>query len=158
MTSDIPNFDTLWNYDDPAATEAAFRQVLPQVRASGDASAHAEALDLFERGLAWRQACRRDERDDGGIRIARWCVARALRSLGRVEHALTMQRALLADLERAGARDGYVFEEIGECLLSLGRADEAKLFFAQAHAELSKDSWLAAHEQDRLRRLKEMSS
>lgn len=289
----MADFDALWNYDDPAATEAAFRRVLPQVRASGDASAHAElltqiaraqglqrkfddaqttlgeaealiaedmtrprirhllecgrvlnssgqreasrpffqraydlalsshedfyavdaahmlgivergdaslawnetaialaesspdpnadgwlgslynnlgwthhdagryaeALDLFERGLAWRQAHRRDARDDGRIRVARWCVARALRSFSRLEDALAMQRDLLADLEHAGARDGYVFEEIAECLLGLGRADEAKPFFAYAHAELLHDKWLAANEPDRLRRLKEMSS
>lgn len=125
-----------------------------------DAGRYAEALDLFERGLAWRQARRveRDERDESGIRIARWCVARVLRSLGRVEDALTMQHALLADLENAGKRDGYVFEEIGECLRSLGRADDAKPFFAQAYAELSQDDWLAANEPDRLRRLKELSS
>lgn len=48
----MTDFDTLWNYDDPAATEAAFRQVLPHVSASGDAHAHAELLTQIARAKA----------------------------------------------------------------------------------------------------------
>jgi tetratricopeptide (TPR) repeat protein len=114
----------------------------------------ADALDMFQRGLAWRERNRRGPQDDGGIRIAKWSVARALRSAGRIDEALRMQRALLEELDHAGERDGYVFEEIGECLLALGRADQAAPYFARAHAELAQDAWLAANEAARLERLK----
>lgn len=62
----------------------------------------AEALAAFERGLAWREENCRGPQDDAGIRIAKWCVARELRALGRVEEALARQRGLLAELDRAG--------------------------------------------------------
>jgi tetratricopeptide (TPR) repeat protein len=68
-----------------------------------DAGRGTDALDAFERGQAWREAHRRGPQDDPGIRIAKWCVARELRALGRVDEALAQQLAHLAELERAGA-------------------------------------------------------
>ncbi len=123
-----------------------------------DAGRHTDALGLFERALELRIANRRDERDDSGIRVAKWSIARTLRSLGHTERALATQRNLLAELDVVKERDGFVFEEIGECLLSLGQAEEAKLYFAQAHAELSKDEWFVANEPARLQRLKDYLS
>ncbi len=117
-----------------------------------DQGHHADALDLFERGLAFR----RERGQANETRIAQWTVGRALRSLGRVEEALAIQRDLLAEHTLNGSTDGYVFEELGECLLLLGRPDEAQPFFAQAHAELSADPWLAENEGERLGRLKEL--
>lgn len=35
MAGELPRFDRLWNYDDPAGTEAKFREILPE--AAGDA-------------------------------------------------------------------------------------------------------------------------
>jgi tetratricopeptide (TPR) repeat protein len=57
---------------------------------------YAQALDHFQEALAAREATGAP----GPIRIARWCVGRALRSLGRVAEALEIQRAA----RRAGAR------------------------------------------------------
>ncbi len=34
----LPNFDSLWNYDNPAETEKKFREILPQAESSGDTS------------------------------------------------------------------------------------------------------------------------
>jgi tetratricopeptide (TPR) repeat protein len=82
-----------------------------------DAGAYAEALELFTVALAERQ--RQD--DPARTRIARWCVARCLRSLGRTAEALAEQRALAAELEAVGETDEHVTEEIGECLRELGR-------------------------------------
>lgn len=78
----------------------------------------ATALDMFEKALAFREAAGKS----GGIRIARWCVARALRSLGRIDEALAIQTSLLAEIAAAGEQDGYVHEELGECMLAVGRA------------------------------------
>ena len=51
-------------------------------------------------------------------------------------------------------RDGFVFEEIGECLLLLNRAEEARRYFFKAYEILSQDTWLAEGEPERLARLK----
>ena len=117
-----------------------------------DAGNYQKAFDLFERALRWREAQGRLPQ----IRIAKWCVARALRSLGRLEEALAAQQALLAEHENAGGKDGYVYEELGECLLALNRQEEARPYFALAYDELSKDPWLADNEPARLERLKQL--
>ena len=117
-----------------------------------DAGEYEKALALFEKGLAWRK-----ERDNQqASRIAKWTVARAKRSLGQTEEALAMQQSLLEEHEAAGTSDGYVFEEIAECLLTLDRVEEARPYFERAYVELSKDDWLTENEADRLDRLKRM--
>jgi tetratricopeptide (TPR) repeat protein len=120
-----------------------------------DAGRHAEALALFERALAMRRE-RPEQREP--LWIARWCVARAWRALGRVEEALLEQRALLAERTAAAAPDGYVHEELGECLLALGRAGEAREHFAAASHLLAQDTWLAANEPARLARLARLAA
>lgn len=54
------------------------------------------------------------------------------------------------------ACDGYVDEEIGECLLALGRSSEAAVFFGRAFAALRTDPGLAANEPDILARLEKL--
>ena len=117
---------------------------------SHDRGDFARAHALFEEALAFRlEQGKPDEID-----VARWCVARALRSLGRVTEALERQLALARDKEAARrAEDGYVSEEIGECLLALGRGEEARPHFAKASSLLSQDPWLAEREPERLARL-----
>lgn len=112
----------------------------------------ASALEIFEKAEAWR----REKGQASETRIAAWCVARALRSLGRVEEALKRQMSLKDELDAAGESDGYVFEEIGECLLALNRRKEAHPFFRKAYENLLQDEWLVAHEPERLVRLKEL--
>jgi tetratricopeptide (TPR) repeat protein len=93
-----------------------------------------EALPLFEEALAAWTARGKPEQ----IRVAKWSIGRCLRSLGRFEEALAIQRALEAEHMALGSADGYVFEEIAENLAALGRADEARPYFARAAAESSK--------------------
>jgi tetratricopeptide (TPR) repeat protein len=111
------------------------------------------ALTHFKRALVIRL----QEGSKESIRIARWCVARCLRSLGRVEEALQIQRELEQELAGLESSDGYVPEEIAECLFALGRAEEAKPYFAQAHERLRNDPWLAEREPERLRRLRDLA-
>ncbi len=114
-----------------------------------------QALEMFERALAARQA----QGQQREILIAQWCVARALRSLGQVEEALHMQQALLDAYEQSGEQqDGYVYEELGECLLTMQRPEEARPYFALAHTTLSQDLWLVAEEPARLERLKQLGT
>ena len=67
------------------------------------------ALASFEHALAARERIGDPDR----LRVGRWMVAWALRNLGRTQDALTMQRALKADLDAAGRTDPYVDEELG---------------------------------------------
>jgi tetratricopeptide (TPR) repeat protein len=119
-----------------------------------DKGDYARALELFERALAFRE----QQGEPGPIRIAKWCVARALRSLGRIEEALLRQESLLHEHEAAGGKDGFVWEELGECHLALGHTEQAKQYFALAYAELSQDPWLAESEPQRIERLKSLAS
>lgn len=115
--------------------------------------AYEDALDMFERALAYRMA----QDNPAALRIARWCIGRALRSLGRYEEALEVQQNLTAEFAEAGAaEDGYVCEEMGENLLALGRGVEAREHFARAYELLSRDGWMAQHETARLNRLRDL--
>lgn len=111
-----------------------------------------DSLAIFQEGLQWQ----RQAGNDAAARIAAWAVGRALRSLGRYEDALELQLANLTGLEEIGHSDGYVDEEIGECLLLLGRDDEARPYFARAHALLADDPWLRRDEPARIQRLAEL--
>lgn len=117
-----------------------------------DAGKYDEALASFQAALA----CRIEEGAKADIRIAHWCIARTLRSLGRVDESLAMQRELLRQFEADGDHSGYVKEEIGECLLELNHVDKARPFFREAHAFLSQDIWLNANEPARLERLRRL--
>jgi tetratricopeptide (TPR) repeat protein len=114
-----------------------------------DLGRYDDALDCFERALAFRE----HQGDPELVRIARWTVARGLRSVGRLEEALAIQRALA----ESGPSDGYVFEELGELLLALDKPDEARPQFARAHQLLSQDQWLVEAEPDRLARLAKLA-
>jgi tetratricopeptide (TPR) repeat protein len=119
-----------------------------------DMGQYQKALGMFEKALAWN----REHGTEEQVRIARWTVARAHRSLGHVEEALALQKQLESEIEEKELEtDGYVFEEIAECLLLLGRKEEAKAYFALAHEHLSRDPWLVANQAERLARLKRLS-
>lgn len=66
-----------------------------------DAGDFAAALECFEAAVPLREAAGLAE----PLHVARWCVARCLRSLGRGEEALAILRGL-------DASDPYVMEEI----------------------------------------------
>lgn len=112
-----------------------------------------EALGMFTHALAEReQAGRR-----GDTLVARWMVARCLRSMTRFDEALKLQRDLAADHAREGSEDGYVQEELGECLLALGKPADAAPHFRRAHELLSTDPHLAATAPERLQRISRLA-
>jgi tetratricopeptide (TPR) repeat protein len=111
------------------------------------------ALAAFETALA----ARREQGRPKETRVAEWCVGRCLRALGRPAEALAIQERLAAEAAAAGdPDDGYLAEEIGECLLALERSEEARPAFARAAALLGADAWLAEHEPDRIARLRSL--
>lgn len=68
-----------------------------------------------------------------------------------------MQKELLKEWEESGEEmNGYVYEELGECLYSLKHTKEAQKYFALAYQFLSKDPWLSRDEPERLARLKKL--
>jgi tetratricopeptide (TPR) repeat protein len=119
-----------------------------------DLERYTEALEMFEKGLRWRK----EQNDERGVRIQTWNIARTYRALQRVDEALLMQQSLADEIEGKGLTpDGYVFEEIAECLLLLQRVDEVRPYFKKAYDVLSQDPWLQANQPERLERLLELS-
>lgn len=106
-----------------------------------DQGEYERALEYFQKAQEWQQ----EHGKAREVRIARWCIGR------------TLQEDLLAEWEKSEEeQDGYVFEEIAECLLVLDRAAESRPYFAQAYARLRQDIWLVAQEKERLERLKQL--
>jgi tetratricopeptide (TPR) repeat protein len=87
------------------------------------------------------------------VRVARWAVARALRSLARFDEALDIQR----QLAEQGPADGYVEEELAELLLATGDRAKAAQHAAAAARLLGADSWFAEYESGRLDRLRQLA-
>ena len=69
-----------------------------------------------------------------------------------------MQRALDAELQAAGAPDGYVFEELVEIALARGDRAAAQPWAAKAVAILGEDADLRANDSARLARLTELAT
>jgi tetratricopeptide (TPR) repeat protein len=117
-----------------------------------DRGDYATALSYFEKALpAWQRR--------GGaanIRIARWTIARAYRSLGRLDEALAIQSELEREGDAAHAPDGYVYEELGELWLAKGDNAAARPNFARAFVLLSDDKGLQAEAPERLARIKRL--
>src|SRR5688572_28239943 len=49
VTTDLPDFDALWDYDDPDGTEQRFADLLPRAQTSGDAAYYLELMTQLAR-------------------------------------------------------------------------------------------------------------
>ena len=79
--------------------------------------------------------------------------------MGRLDEALKTQLKLLELPElQGGENEGYTREEIAECLLLLGRQNEASSHFACAWELLHEDPWLKRDEPQRLERLQRLGN
>lgn len=116
-----------------------------------DAGRFEEALKYFEAAVPEREA----RQQVNEVRLAKWAVARCLRSLKRFDDAMTFQRALEREYAATGRADGYVLEEIAELLDTIGTKSEAIAYFKRAVEELGKDEWFVRNEGKRLARLRE---
>jgi tetratricopeptide (TPR) repeat protein len=107
MSGQLPDFDSLWDYTDPAATEAKFRALLPEARSSGDDSNVVQLLTQIARAQGLQHRF-----DDA--------------------HAtLDEAEKLLADKEIPLARVRYLLER-GRVFNSSGKPAEARPLFEQA--------------------------
>lgn len=121
-----PQEATQWNQ---RALEAAGQSAQPRARnwrasilnnmgwTLHDTGDYPGALDCFQQALV----CRQERNQAAETRIAKWCIARTLRSLNRVREALAMQEALLAEHQAAGTSDPEVLSELAECRKLLER-------------------------------------
>ena len=109
-----------------------------------------EAELAFERAVAAFEQMGNATR----VRLARTCLAKNHRLNGAVAIALAELQPLLAEIQAAGENDGYAQEEIAECLLTLGREEQSRPFFANAYKSLSTYPWFPPNEVERLQRLK----
>lgn len=88
--------------------------------------------------------------------VAQWSIGKILRALGRTEEAVSIHRALLAELGIGGVRDGRLYEELAECLHTLKHTTEAQLYFELAYRELTNDEWVRDNQPLKLKRLKDL--
>lgn len=110
------------------------------------------ALDAFQKALRHHKA-------QGSPReafVAQWSIGKVLRTLGKTEEALSIQKTLLAELGIGGERDGRLYEELAECLHTLQRTTEAQLYFELAYRELSGDEWVKDNQPVKLKRMKDL--
>ena len=105
-----------------------------------------EALALFEKTQVFYEDAGRADLEN----IAWWSIGKTLRMLGRLSEALEIQLRL-AEKES----DGFIEEEIGECLLAQGDGGAARSYFQKAYETLSNIDWVAEDTQ-RIGRLKSL--
>lgn len=118
-----------------------------------DQKNYVKALEYLRRSLAWHE-----ERQTGKpLLVARWSLGKLLRLAGDPEKALGLQLEAHRGWLKLNEQDGQVLEEIAENLRELGRRDEAKQYFAQAHRILSQDPLMVRNEGARLNRLQTLS-
>jgi tetratricopeptide (TPR) repeat protein len=110
---------------------------------------HEKALGVFRKGLAWSIERKRA----APARVFRWFIGKSQRLSGDIEGGLATQRALRAEAESEGTKDGFVSEEIAEGLVAQGKTAEAKPYFAEAYA-LLKDAPELVSAPERLERLR----
>lgn len=115
-----------------------------------DTGQYEKALSIFLRALKWRE----EKRQPQQTFIAKWCVARALRALNRMDDALTIQLGLFEEAVTTGKNDGYVHEELGELFLHKNDKLKYTFHFEKAYELLCDDPYLP---KERLERMKSLS-
>lgn len=104
--ADQLDFDALWNYDDPAASEQRFRELLPRAEQGGDRSYHAQLLTQIARAQGLQ------------------------RHFADAQSTLDAAQALIAPVHGT-ARTRYLLER-GRMFNSSKQVAEARLLFLEA--------------------------
>jgi tetratricopeptide (TPR) repeat protein len=82
---------------------------------------------------------------------------RMLRMVGRPDEAFAKMQDIADELRGQNKTDGFVEEELAECLIAVGRASEAGPHAGSAWELLRSETWLAQQEPDRYRRIRELA-
>jgi len=113
-----------------------------------DMGQNKDALEYFKKAArAWEDKTHSNHRR---THIAKWSVAKCLRSLEQQEEALTILFYLEENME---GPKGYVYEELAENLLVKNDVERATDYFQKAYEILKEDTWLVENESERLSRL-----
>jgi tetratricopeptide (TPR) repeat protein len=107
-----------------------------------------KALETFEKRVAMDV-----ENGKEPDLYARKDVAKYLRRVGRVDEAINILRPIDASLAKKGERDGFIEQEVAECLLAQGKATEAKSHAGEAY-RLSQIKWVVELDSAGLERMK----
>jgi tetratricopeptide (TPR) repeat protein len=118
-----------------------------------DSGDPATALTYWQKALPIREAAGNPET----IRMAKWMIARGYRATARLDDAEKIQLALVAETEKAGEPDGFVYEELAEIAIARGDKAAAAPWAAKAYALLKGDEDLKADKPARLTRLAELA-
>ncbi len=118
-----------------------------------DLGEYEKALSIFLRSLQWRES----QKSAPEIIISKWCVARTLRALNKIDDAIKVQLALFEETTTTGNPDGYVHEELGELFLLKNDQLKYPFHFEKAYELLSTDNYLAKNEAARLERMKTLA-
>lgn len=84
-------------------------------------------------------------------------IAKMLRLLGRTTEALAVIEPLHARLTSEGKQDGWIDEELAECLLALGKSADAKPLFQRTYESQKNEPWVVQNEPKKLERLKALA-
>jgi len=119
-----------------------------------DMGNYKKALNIFERALVFRTV---HQHPIKAILIAKWCVARAHRSLDNIDEALRLQELLKAEYEKNGLpEDSYVLEELALLYEQKGSLPAAQEVAKRAFWNLSNDAYFKENEKDRLEKLMQL--
>jgi tetratricopeptide (TPR) repeat protein len=114
-----------------------------------DLGQYEDALQIFLQALKWRE----EQQSAPEFFLSKWCVARTLRALNRLEEAIKIQLALMEEMLELGQPDGYVYEELGE-LYILKNEPIHKMYFQFTLNELGQNPYLLKNEAARINRWK----
>jgi len=113
-----------------------------------DMGQNEDALEYFKKAArAWEDKTHSNHRR---THIAKWSVAKCLRTLDRHEEALTILFYLEEHMDEP---KGYVYEELAENFLVQNDLERATNYFQKAYEILKQDTWLVKNESERISRL-----
>jgi tetratricopeptide (TPR) repeat protein len=119
-----------------------------------EADRYEDALDSFRRALDERE---RDPTNRQGIEIALYCVAKALRALGRAAEGLPLLERAVFSAEENGRPDPWIHEELSETYTVLGREGDAREHAEEALRLFPDADPGFAAESDRANRLRKIA-
>lgn len=119
-----------------------------------DQKEYGAALDVFRKAIPLREQAGKVI----PLRIAHYAVGKTLRAMGKLDEALAIQQRLHAEHQAEKNPDGFVCEEIAECLLARGDADGSRPWFKLAADHLANVGWFVASEPARLERFRALGS
>ncbi len=115
-----------------------------------------QAMNMFQKLLDYTES----KGDADFADVARWFIAKVQRLTGDYQSALAGQLALQEKQEAKQPKDAYVFEELGEIYLALGKDEERRSYFKQAHETFLADKryvYEVKYEAERLGRIQKLS-